>query len=432
MSNPRLAGPPNRKRRHRFILVCGALLAASACKSTFDDIISVDPQDRVSEDVLFDDPAQAGLLTASVQAQFECALGTYAFATALLTNELNSIGATQLFSLDSHQPDPAGGFSGQYAIADCNSGGSVGVYIPLSSARWFADKLLTSLEAWTDAEVPNRALLIATTAAYSGYAHTLLGEGFCSMALDGGPELTPVQVFALAEAQFSKAISTTATGGAATDIINMARVGRARVRINQGKNAEALADAQAVPAGYVRNATRNAGSTLRENQLYTNIVRSGNSGLGPDYYDVRFNNTPDPRVPAVFLGNVLTVPRYSTSKYPSESSPIPIAKSAEAQLIAAEVQGGQTAVGIINALHAAVGLDPFASTDPTEIRNQIIEERRREFFIDGHRIWDKIRFNLPLDPPAGAPYRWGGVHGSAKCLPLPDVERNNNPNIPSR
>ena len=28
------------------------------------------------------------------------------------------VGATQMFSLDSHQPDPAGGFSGQYAIGD--------------------------------------------------------------------------------------------------------------------------------------------------------------------------------------------------------------------------------------------------------------------------------------------------------------------------
>jgi hypothetical protein len=59
----------------------------------------------------------------------------------------------------------------------------------------------------------------------------------------------------------------------------------------------------------------------------------------------------------------------------------------------------------------------------------VIEERRRQFFLDGHRVWDKIRFNLPLDPAPGAPYRWGGVHGSAKCLPLPDVERNNNDNM---
>ncbi len=419
------------------LALAGALLIGSGCKSTFDDIIAVDPQDRVSEPVLFDDPAQAALLTSSAQGQFECALGTYILATGLLVNELNSLGSTQMFSLDSHQPDPAGGFSGQYATTDCTSAGSVGVYVPLSSARWLADKVLGALEGWTDAQVTNRSLLIATAAAYSGYGHVMLGEGFCSMALDGGPELTPAQVFALAEAKFTRSLaaaqSVTAPAAAVTaalDITNMARVGRARARINQGKTAEALADAQLVPAGYVKNATRAAGSALRENQVFTNVTRTAAAGLGPTYQDVRWNGKLDPRVPAVVLPPVLNnVPRVGQSKYTSEGSPFPLATYAEAQLIAAEVQGGQTAVGIINALHSAVGLDPFASADPAAIRDQVIEERRRQFFLDGHRVWDKIRFNLPLDPAAGSPYRWGGNHGSAKCMPLPNIEKNNNKNF---
>lgn len=434
MSNP--TATLKRLRRHVQALALGAALLSTACKSTFDDIIAVDPQDRVSEPALFGDPAQAALLTSSVQAQFECALGTYILSTGLLVNELNSLGATQMFSLDSHQPDPAGGFSGQYAVTDCTSNGSVGVYVPLSSARWFADKVLAALEGWTDTEVANRNLLIATAAAYSGYSHILLGEGFCSMALDGGPELTPAQVFAIAEGKFTRALAAAqavttpaASVTAATDIANMARVGRARARINLAKNADAAADAQAVPAGYVRNATRGAGNTLRENQIFTNVNRTGAATLGPAYADVRWNGKADPRVTAVPQPPVLTQPRYTQTKYPTETSPFPIATHAEAQLILAEVQGGQAAVGIINALHTANGLDPFSSTDPTEIRNQVIEERRRQFFLDGHRVYDKIRFNLPLDPAPGSPYRWGGNHGSAKCLPLPNVEKNNNQNF---
>ena len=430
MSTPRTPGP--RRRRLHLAAACGALLSAAACKSTFNDIIAVDPQDRVSESALFGDPAQAGLLTTSVQAQLECSLGTYTLDAGLLVNELNSLGATQMFSLDSHQPDRAGGFSGQYATTDCTSTGSVGIYVPLSSARWLADKVITALEGWTDAQVANRALLIATAAAYSGYAHVLMGEGFGSMALDGGPELTPAQVFAKAEEKFTKAMTSAqaATGAAATDMLNLARLGRARARINLGKTADALADAQGVPAGYVKNATRAAGSTLRENQLFTNINRAASAGIGPDYFNVQFNGKRDPRVPADSIGPLTAgVLRYAQSKYTTEASPIPIATSAEAQLIIAEIQGGQAAVDIINALHAAVGLDPFSSTDPAQIQSQIIEERRRQFFLDGHRIWDKIRFDLPLNPSAGAPYRWGGVHGSAKCLPLPDIERNNNPNF---
>ena len=431
MSSARPSQPSLTPRRLGALLLAVVVVAAAGCKGTFDNIIGVDPADRVSESALFDNPAQAELLTASARAQFECALGTYALATGLLVNELNTLGSTQMFSLDSHQPDGAGGLAGQYGTGDCNAdGGSVGVYVPLSSARWFADRVLEALEGWGDAEVPNRAVLIATVAAYSGFAHTLLGEGFCSMALDGGAELTPAQMFALAETKFTGAI-TAASGADAADIVNMATVGRARVRLNQGKTAEALVDALAVPPGYVKNATRGPGSTLRENQLYTNTVRDATAGLGPNYLDVRFNGVPDPRVPAVFLGPLTAgVLRYSQSKYASESSPIPIATGAEAQLIAAEIQGGQAAADVINELHAAVGLDPFSSSDPTEIRNHLVEERRRQFFLDGHRVWDKIRLDLPLDPAPGTPYRWGGVHGSAKCLPLPDIERDNNGNFP--
>jgi hypothetical protein len=426
-----LGMPIGRTRRH-LALVGAVLLSATACEETFDDIIAVDPQDRVSEAALFDDPAQAALLVSSVQGSFECALGTYALSTGLLVNEVNSLGATQMFSLDSHQPDKAGGFSGQYAVTDCGSNGSVGVYIPMSTARWFADKVVTALQGWTDAQVTNRTQLIATASAYSGYAHLLLGEGFCSMALDGGPELTPAQVFALAEGKFTQAITaaTTAGGATGTDIATMSRVGRARARLNQGRNAEALADAQLVPAsGYVKNATRGTGSVLRENQLYVNVNRTGAATIAPGYQDVRFNGKLDPRVSVNNLGaSTGGFIRFTQNKYTSETSSIIIASSIEAQLIIAEIQGGQTAVDIINVLHTANGLDPFSSSDPTEIRNQVIEERRRQFFLDGHRVFDKIRFNIPLDPAAGAPYRWGGVHGSARCLPLPDIERNNSDN----
>jgi hypothetical protein len=44
-------------------------------------------------------------------------------------------------------------------------------------------------------------------------------------------------------------------------------------------------------------------------------------------------------------------------------------------------------------------------------------------------MYDTIRFDLPLVPAAGATFHAGGVYGSQKCLPLPDIERLNNPNI---
>ena len=57
------------------------------------------------------------------------------------------------------------------------------------------------------------------------------------------------------------------------------------------------------------------------------------------------------------------------------------------------------------------------------------EERRRELYLEGHRLGDVRRYNLPLSPAAGTPYAFGGVYGTQSCFPLPDVEKINNPNI---
>jgi hypothetical protein len=432
MSSPRRTGAAFRRRLPRQLVGSALLVLAAGC----EDLISVIPIDRVSTSALFDDPAQATLLLTSVQGQFECAFSSYVLATGLLGGEVNSIGNTQLYTLDRREPDKSGGVNtGLYANADCGTGIGIGTYVPLSTARWFADRVRTALEGWSDAEVPGRSGMIATANAYAGYSLILLGEGFCSAAIDLGPELTPAQTFAVAEERFTSAITAAEAAGGTTgaDILAMARVGRARARLNQGNTTGALSDALAVPADYVKNATRALGVTSRENVPYVHITRALSAAIAPEFWDVRFNGKKDPRVTVDSVGVVtstgITTPRMVQRKYPNEAAPIPIATGIEAQLIVAEIQGGQQAVDIINAIHAANGLDPFVSTDAAEIQAQVREERRRSLFLDGHRSYDRIRFDVPLDPPPGAPYRWGGIYGAMKCMPLPDNERNNNPNI---
>jgi starch-binding outer membrane protein, SusD/RagB family len=55
-------------------------------------------------------------------------------------------------------------------------------------------------------------------------------------------------------------------------------------------------------------------------------------------------------------------------------------------------------------------------------------ERARELFLEGHHLSDMRRFNLPQIPAPGTNYRQGGIYGDARCFPLPEVERNSNPN----
>ncbi|WP_420127832.1 RagB/SusD family nutrient uptake outer membrane protein [Longimicrobium sp.] len=68
-------------------------------------------------------------------------------------------------------------------------------------------------------------------------------------------------------------------------------------------------------------------------------------------------------------------------------------------------------------------------TSQTEVLALLIDERRRELFLEGHHLWDATRFNLALEPATGTASAKGGTYGSTKCLPLPNVERFNNPNI---
>ena len=64
----------------------------------------------------------------------------------------------------------------------------------------------------------------------------------------------------------------------------------------------------------------------------------------------------------------------------------------------------------------------------TSLKKQtpICEERRRELYLEGHRNNDMLRFNLPFDTGL---HRKGAPYGPTTCLPLPEVERLNNPNI---
>jgi SusD family len=120
------------------------------------------------------------------------------------------------------------------------------------------------------------------------------------------------------------------------------------------------------------------------------------------------------------------------NKYSSGfAAPIRVASYEEAQLILAEAQGGAQAVTIINALRTAAGLQGYTGpTDAASIQNLIIDERRRALFLEGFRNYDMQRFNVPFNPAVGVAFpQKGGTYGNTRCLPLPDVERNNNPNI---
>ena len=342
-------------------------------------------------------PANAGLLVNSAIGNFECALGMYIVDAGMMSGELMDATPTAAnWAFDRRDTDPTA--DTRYATNDCQS---YGIYTPIQVARGTADRSLQLLQGWTDAEVPGRQDLIAKAAAYDGYSILLLGEGFCEAAIDLGPLMTSAQMFAAAEAKFTTAI-TAAQAAGDSKILNMAYVGRARARLDQGNKNGAAADAALVPPGFVINATAENSPTRRQNRVFT-FNQAGLVSVAPVYRDGATSG-----VTVVYAGKNGTdnrTPLYIQTKYASSSSSIPIASYAEAQLIIAEAQGSQT----------------------------IAADRARVLFLEGQHLFDVRRLNLPLIPAAGIPYSTvylkGGNYGSERCFPLPDVERLNNPNI---
>jgi len=408
-------------------LVAAAVLLLGAC----DRLVTVEAPSRVIADGL-DIPSNADLLANSVGADFECAFAQYVVAQGLVGNELEV--ATGLIVMKEYDRRDFKSFGSSYSLNTCSSVFDVGVYKPLSTARWDADHLVSLLQKWTDAEVPNRTSLLASSALYGGYSLVLLGESMCTAAIDLGPELTAAQLFQAAETRFATAISAAQTSGN-TSALNAALVGRARARHRQGKLAEAAADARQVPDGFVFNATYSTETPRRENGVWTRNYRDQNFTIDPSYRNLTYNGMPDPRVRLVNTGKLAAgdgrTPLWQQTKYPTISSPMPLASWREAQLIVAEATGGQTAVDIINKLHATAGLPPFASSDSAAIRNQLMYERKVELFLESHGLGDIRQYTLPLTPAPGVVFKDGsGTYAAQTCFPLPDIERLNNPNIP--
>src|SRR6185503_18169776 len=186
-------------RQHMIVVVSAvAAVLLAGC----DRLVAVPAPSRVVATTL-DDPSNAPLLMNGVAADFECAFGQYVVAQGLVGNELEV--ATGLIVMKEYDRRDFKSFGSSYAINTCAATFDVGVYKTLSIARWGADHLDSLLTKWTDAEVPGRQSLLARSAVYAGFSLVLLGESMCSAAIDLGPELSPAQLFQLAEARFTTA-----------------------------------------------------------------------------------------------------------------------------------------------------------------------------------------------------------------------------------
>jgi len=385
-------------------------------------------------------PLNAPLIVNGAISDFECAFSRYVVGSGVFTDEL-AAGISNAANYDYDRRTLTTGAS--YGTGTCGANQQPAIYTPLSVARRSADTAIAYLKSWTDAQMPagvSRTKLIGQSYAYAGYSLVLLGEGMCSAAINLGPELTPAQLFAEAKSRFDSAI-VAATSGSDPATVSFATLGRARTQLDLGNVAAAGTDAATIQPTFVAYMSTDALNIRRENFSFFTINNSNFATVDASFRGLTVNGAPDPRVALTNTGKNGTAPNapiYTPDKYPALDTKMPIARYAEAQLIVAEAKAASGdlagSVAAINAARAThTGLPAFDGTGATaaSLKTQIIEERRRELFLEGHRLGDLRRYGAAFTPAAGTPYPGGATYGTQTCFPLPDVERINNPNFKS-
>jgi hypothetical protein len=312
------------------------------------------------------------------------------------------------------------------------------------------------ISGYSEEEVPQKAEFLAKIRAYGAWPLIAFSEGFCGTPLDGGSDVLDSQeLAAIAEDRFSEAIGLAQSAGL-DDIETMARVGLIRALLTQEKYTEVITEAPAVPDGFNFVATRDITPADRQNAHYEAInglaaddAAQKHATIAPNYRELGWKDTPDPRV-AVYndgsLGFDFFTEHWRHDKANSFDAPTMMASWRETQLFLAEAYAMtdqlSEAIAILDELHTRAAIPPVTAVDlPTQddVIGHVIEERRREFFSEGgHRLRDHLRwrgsdFEIPflgepgsihpdgvlLDPNTGAALR---KYENATCFPVPTVE----------
>lgn len=426
--------------RRRRLALAGALVCFLIACDAVKNPLEVETSSRIPAENV-ETAGNAQLLVDGAIADFECAFASYVVQSATVGEEFiyaqQTADRVPADRRNTITTDP------RYATNGCTA---LGIYGPLQTARTSAENILGYLKGWSDTQVTGRTALIAISAAYSGYSHLMLGEGFCTLAfskvnpdrtIDYGGEIQRDSAFRIAINRFTESIAAAQaapTTAANTEILRMSYLGRARARLDLRDYAGAKADAQLVPSGYLKNATYSATIGRRNNLVFNdNALSSTASSIGEPYRSM----TGDPRVPVLqgSLTSATGIRHWYQTKYATVSSPIPLAKYQEAQLIIAEaeIRAGNLAAAlpILNAERARGSQAPFLGVTGAEYLAELIDQRRRELFLEGHHLFDIIRFGINVQPATGTSYHFGGSYGAQTCFPLPAAERLNNPKIGS-
>lgn len=302
----------------------------------------------------------------------------------------------------------------------------------------------------------------------AGFMYNAFAEMYCSgvpfSALplgdpteDFGEPMTTEEMLGLAMDWLAE--GRTLAGVAGSDLeAHAAAVGLGRALTNLGEYGSAAAAVFGVPTQFTYTVNHSSATPRQWNGAW-NFVNSVKrwriadqaGGTGLPYRTLGTETDAagevieegDPRVVwfADGVGFDQETPQYSQRKFPSNSSPTPVATGIEARLIEAEAalqqDDRESFRQIHNDLRATVGLDAFTQA---EVEGMTFDELVDLHFLErglwlwqtGHRLGDLRRLvrqygrDAETVFPTGAYFK-GGSHGADVNFPIP-IDEDNNPN----
>jgi starch-binding outer membrane protein, SusD/RagB family len=437
----------------------GAVVSA-ALLAGCNDFLRVENPGAI-EAAKLNDPAYLGILNNGVIGEFQRNLPQFIYYASLYSDEIRNHGVffeERLYDL--RAVEPQNGTLGAFQ------------YNPLHRARFLADSAVGRYKAILG-DSAKQDLRVARALAYSALMHSMLAEWFCTVTLDGGAPQQPDAVFGIAVQKADSAITiaqaakaylngitpkTAAINAAiagADSVENFARVAGARAALGKNDKAKAIALATPVPAAFEFRSYYSTNSTQENLYYYGRLATSAGSGsITGSVTNTPFANLADPRVPhpaateRVQDASNALVPNAPSSFSMfnntvigadfTQAGYVRIASGLEAQYIIAEATGPTTAtIAFVEGRRLIAPASPRATvaTTAANFMDNLMEQRSRDFFLDGHRLGDMRRwkalyskdfFQHGLYPGTTT----GETYSETFCLPLTLAEIQGNPNVP--
>jgi hypothetical protein len=318
------------------------------------------------------------------------------------------------------------------------------VWAPLALAMATSQEALEIMEELEDKD---SNIHVARAAFASGYTLQLMAEVMCTGIIEpDGPAANTSQMLGLAAERFQRAATVAAAAGADT-LAYAAKVGLGRTYLQAGEKAKAAEAVAGLPNDFVYNAIYVDDAAERDrlgNRVKFYVTSRVSLVTGPEWRAmadegdtrIKFELLTDKDGKAVKAQDT-ELDMWEQKKFPSWNSPIRLASGLEAQYI--EVEAGANVadiVAFVNDRRTKNGQPGvFNTTDLGEAMMELMDQRGRDFWLEGKRMGDCRRHGASEDFPyiikSTAEYYKpaAGVMGNQTCMPLTEFETDANSNF---